>query len=63
MVIKIKDIANKAVAIEKKVIALRNKLFFGRKLTTANKKKISKKLVIMLNQLDELNEMCKKEGE
>jgi len=49
--------------VEKKTISLRNKLFFGKSLSVKEKGKISRRLITILKQLDELNEICKKEGE
>ena len=63
MVIRIKEIAEKTVELEKKIVVLRRYLFFGKKLITSKKKKVLKKLNAILLQLEELCEICKKEGE
>jgi len=63
MVIRVKEIAEKTVELEKKIVVLRRYLFFGKKLITSKKKKVLKKLNAILLQLEELCEICKKEGE
>jgi len=63
MVIRIKEIAEKTAELEKKLVVLREYLFFGKKLIPAKKKKVLKKLNATLLQLEELCEICKKEGE